>query len=137
MSFLFRTGFGNLHILPSGEVVVSAHGIPPGSTTLRPVVGKDVHPGAGVFPEICEGPENYLWPPISVTNNGWIHCAMIEGTTQDDLYYSKIREWCRWTNPIPIASEIGGPSHNITSSLNSNRVLLMWTWPERPIYTAF
>ncbi len=140
-AFQLRTGFGGFHILPTGEAIACAHGVPAGNTELTPIAVKDASPGAGLFPDVCNGPEAYQWPPISVTSNGWIHCLMIDGATQDNLYYSKIREWCNWTDPVAIGPVSGeplanvGPCHNITSSLNSNNVILMWTQWDHPGYS--
>lgn len=141
-AFQLRTGFGGFHILPTGEAVACAHGVPEGANNLVPIATKDASPGAGLFPEVANGPEGYQWPPISVTRNGWIHCLMIDAATQDNLYYAKIREWPNWTDPIPIGPVAGepianaGPCHNIASSLRSNNVMVMWTQWDHPDATV-
>jgi len=133
-AYQIRTGFGGLSVLPSGEAVVCAHGYSP----LTPIATKDATPGSGLFPDVSDGPSGYQWPPISITQNSWIHCLCIDATTQDNLYYTKIQTWPTWTTPVGIGPVSGeplanlGPCHNINSSHNSNKVVLMWTQWDHP-----
>ncbi|MEO0110173.1 MAG: hypothetical protein ABIL00_05315 [candidate division WOR-3 bacterium] len=123
--FLVRTGLPSLHIIPTGEAVVGAHGTD-GNSPLRPMVAKDVAPGSGLFPEVSEGPEGFTCPLITVTQNGWIHFAIIDYPDGEDIYYTKIRQWPNWEEPILLAEGVG-PFHNITSSLVSNNLIVLWT----------
>ncbi len=118
--FLVRTGLPSLHIIPTGEAVVGAHGTD-GNSPLRPMVAKDVAPGSGLFPEVSEGPEGFTCPLITVTQNGWIHFAIIDYPDGEDIYYTKIRQWPNWEEPILLAEGVG-PFHNITSSLVANNL---------------
>ncbi len=137
-AFQLRTGFGGFHVLPSGEAVACAHGVPEGNTQLTPIAVKDVSPGSGLFPDVFNGPEAYQWPPISVTQNSWIHCAMIDAATQEIIHYAKVRDG-QWTDPVVIGPGSsaeplwnGGPAHNLVSSRNSNNLMVIWTQWDHP-----
>jgi len=125
--FTERSGFGNLDCDPqTGWAVMSTQ---QGATgTIRPLVASDQVGGS-------QGPIGFGWPPITVSFNRAIHCAMIDCTSQDSLWYSRIQPWPSWTTPMkvcPPAPDPMFPCHNIAASKISNKVVILWTCPEIP-----
>jgi len=126
-SFSVRTGFGNLDVNPNDHCAyISAHEAPSG--VYAPVVGKDAAPGTGVFEE-CVGPDNYLWPAISISRPGTVHVGLIQDPARTDLYYSKIAPWCTWSEPIEFASPAPQPAFSdqaVAASRDSSLVCVTW-----------
>ena len=125
--FTQRSGYGNLDCDPQSVcAVISTHQGVVGA--LRPVVAR-------IDSGICLGPIGFEWSPIAVTYNRAIHCAMIDATSTDSLWYSRIQPWSTWTTPIkicPPAPDPMYPCHNIAASKISNKVVILWTCPEIP-----
>jgi hypothetical protein len=138
--FTIRSGFGNLDYDPiTGVAVLSTQQSAAGGT--RPVVVRDQAIGAGLY-EYCYGPLGWQWPPISVSYNQAIHCAMIDSASTDSLWYSRVQPWCTWSTPInicPPATSPMFPCHNLAASKISNKVVILWQcsedpYPERAYY---
>jgi hypothetical protein len=126
--FTERAGFGNIDADPvTGVAVVSCHAYHAGG--IRPIVARDIAPGAGIF-EYCDGSpvlDNYLWPLIGVSRNQTVHMHCLDDPARTDVWYSRAVTWCNWDPPMqvtPIAPTF--PAHNITASKVSNKVCLMW-----------
>jgi hypothetical protein len=121
--FTDRSGYGSLDADPSTGVAISSRHY--GATTLSPGLARDMAPGAGIF-EYCNGPEGYLWPPVSVDESGWFHIGLMDDPGRLDLYYTRVQTWCNWDNPSLAASPINFPTHNIAASKVSQKVCLAW-----------
>jgi hypothetical protein len=126
-----RSGFGHLDADPvTGVAMFSTHQTP-GGGAIRPVLGRDMAPGAGIF-EYCDGSPNceaYLWPPISIDANQVVHCALNDDPTRNQLYYTKVATWCNWETPVLITSpqpDPNFPTQNIVASKNSQKVCITW-----------
>jgi len=133
--FSVRSGYGNLACDPVSQVaLVGAHSGSP----IGFMVGRDIAPGAGIF-EYCDGPDGWLWPVIDAGQNRWIHAAVIDDATRDQLWYSRCTTWCQWSPPVRVAagSDPMFPSHNITASKVSRKVCLTWVVVESGRYPAY
>ncbi|MDW8113843.1 MAG: T9SS type A sorting domain-containing protein [candidate division WOR-3 bacterium] len=130
-----RAGFGNLDINPlEGAGVIVGHVA--GTQNFIPRIAKDIAPGQGLF-DYADCQERFLWPPIAVTNNGWIHVCAVESAPgafrREDLYYIRIRNWPNPDEPVLIAPRRGEPiaplgnSQGIFASKSSNKVVIYWT----------
>jgi hypothetical protein len=129
-----RAGFGNLDVNPiDGIEYIVGH--VSGTQRFIPRIAKDVAPGQGIF-DYCDCPEGYLWPPIAITANGWIHVAAVEddpGGARERLFYIRIRDWGNPEEPRLIAPQPGEPiaplgnSQGIFASKRSDKVVIFWT----------
>ncbi|MGQ9708385.1 MAG: T9SS type A sorting domain-containing protein [bacterium] len=126
-----RSGFGNLDVDPvTGVAIFTTHQQPTGGN-IRPVLGRDMAPGGGIF-EYCNGSpnaESYLWPPISVGSNQVVHCALVDDPTRNALFYTRVPTWCNWEAPVGITApqpDPNFPSQNIVASKNSQKVCITW-----------
>jgi hypothetical protein len=119
--FTQRSGYGNIDLDPQvGDVVFSTH--QGSSGALRPVVSRKDS-------SMSVGPLNFQWPPITVSYNRAVHCAMMSCIDLDSLWYARIEPWPSWTTPIricPPAPSPMYPSHNIAASKISNKVVVLW-----------
>ncbi|MEO0081790.1 MAG: FlgD immunoglobulin-like domain containing protein [candidate division WOR-3 bacterium] len=130
-TFTYRTGFGSLDAKPSdGVAVVSAHHA---TSSLAPVLARDMAPGAGIF-EYCPGEptiDNYAWPYIGVGDQEYYQLAMFDYSTQDDLYYSRSEDFTNWTPAVtipPPQPQPMFPSHQIAVSKvpGSEKIAITW-----------
>ncbi len=136
-----RSGFGHLDADPvTGVAMFTAHQNPGATpTSIRPVLGKDMSPGAGFF-DFCDGSPNaegYQWPPISIDANQVVHCAIIDAATTDQLYYTKVGTWCNWEVPVGIVAPQPDPmfpDQNIAASKVSQKVCVVWVYSEGTSY---
>lgn len=119
--FTQRSGYGNIDLDPQvGDVVFSTH--QGSSGALRPVVNRKDS-------SMSVGPLNFQWPPIAVSYNRAVHCAMMSCIDLDSLWYARIEPWPSWVTPIricPPAPSPMYPSHNIAASKISNKVVVLW-----------
>ncbi|MCX7732185.1 MAG: T9SS type A sorting domain-containing protein [candidate division WOR-3 bacterium] len=136
-----RSGFGMLDADPvTGVAMFTAHQTP-GGATIRPVLGRDMAPGGGIF-EYCDGSPNaegYQWPPIGIDANQVVHCALIDAATTDELYYTKVPTWCNWEAPVSIVApqpQPMFPTQNIAASKISQKVCVVWVYSEGTPYEA-
>jgi hypothetical protein len=95
--------------------------------SVRPVIARDVVPGAGIF-EYSEGPFGFGWPVVAV--NGPYNVAMLD-TGGCLLSHSRIREggWPLWDSVFSVAESVNQPmfeTHNIASSPVSQKVCITW-----------
>jgi hypothetical protein len=110
----------------TGNVVVSGNYSTGG--TIAPELARDLAPGAGLF-EYSQGPLAYRWPVISVGHNQAVHCAVIDATSTDSLFYTRCSPWGTWSTPIRIpypAPDPYFPNQNISASKISNKVIIVW-----------
>jgi len=133
--FSDRTGFGNLEADPNtGVAVISAHHA---TGSLAPVVARDVASGAGIF-EYCPGEptiDDNAWPAVRVGSNGYYQMAMIDYTSQDNLFWSRATSWCNWDPEVSVpgqAPEPLFPDHNIAASQVPGRADVCITWVNSP-----
>lgn len=121
--FTERAGFGSLDADPVTHAgVVSCH-----AGSIRPVVGRDIAPGAGIF-EFCDGSptlDGYLWPPVAVGQNQTIHLALVDDVSRNGVWYARMATWCNWQLG-PQHGEPTYPTHNITASKVSDKVCITW-----------
>jgi len=121
-----RSGFGTVDVDPStGVAYVSAHH---GVVSLKSSIAREVGHGSFLF-EYCEGNEGYLWPVTALDSAGWVHAALIDDATHDEVYYSRMRTWCQWEQPQHAAGTMPDPeypSHNISASKTSGHVAETW-----------
>jgi hypothetical protein len=119
-----RTGYGNIDISTNGVAVVSAHYASGGG--LSPIVATDADVGAGIFDYSSGDLEGYCWPCIGVDTNNDYHLAMVDYTTQDDLYWSRSTdEGVNWETPMFMASPKFS-DHNIAASKVGPKVCITW-----------
>ena len=126
--FTDRNGFGSLDVDATGRPYVSAHM----GTPLRPGLARELGHGSGLF-EYSLGPEFHLWPAVAVTANGWMHLAVIDDASREELYYARSRTWGVWDPELRIPSpqpDPMGPRHNIAASKVSDRVCVTWVHSE-------
>ncbi len=130
-TFAVRSGFGGLSADPvTGVAVLSTH-----AGAIRPIVARDVAPGAGIF-EYCDGSptlDGYLWPPVDVGQNQTIHLAPVDDASRDGLYYSRATTWCNWDSPIGIPApqpDPTFPTQNICASDVSDKVVITWVFSD-------
>ncbi|MEO0118946.1 MAG: T9SS type A sorting domain-containing protein [candidate division WOR-3 bacterium] len=126
-----RCGFGNLDINPmEGNEFIVGHVA--GTQYLVPRIGKDVAPGQGIF-DYGDCQEGYLWPPIAITSNGWIHVCAVDDPGRENLYYIRMRDWPTPEEPRLIAPQPGEPiapqgdAQGIFASKTSDKVVIFWT----------
>uniref|UniRef100_A0A7V3UZE0 T9SS type A sorting domain-containing protein n=1 Tax=candidate division WOR-3 bacterium TaxID=2052148 RepID=A0A7V3UZE0_UNCW3 len=138
-----RSGFGHLDADPVTGVAMFTTHQTPGGGAIRPVLGRDMAPGGGIF-EYCDGSPNaegYLWPPISIDANQVVHCALVDDATREQLFYTKVPTWCNWEAPVSIVSPQPDPmfpDHNIAASKVSQKVCVVWVYSEgTPYYPAY
>jgi hypothetical protein len=121
--FVERAGFGSLDADPvTYGGVVSCH-----AGSIRPIVGRDIAPGAGIF-EFCDGSptlDGYLWPPVAVGQNRTIHLALVDDVSRSGVWYARMVTWCDWQLG-PQHGEPTFPTHNITASKVSDKVCITW-----------
>jgi len=136
--YTVRSGFGNLDADPvTGVAVFCAHNGAP----LAPQAARDLAPGSGIF-EYCDSRptvEGYQWPPISIDESQRIHCHLLDATSQDVIWYTKVEPWCTWAAPVGVASPQPDPmfpDHNIAASKVSDKVILTWVNSEGTPYEA-
>ncbi|MBS4015854.1 MAG: T9SS type A sorting domain-containing protein [Candidatus Latescibacteria bacterium] len=127
------SGFGGFDYHPiTGVGVAGTHQTYAGY--IRAVIAMDSAPGAGNF-RYTYGPALYIHPPIAVTNDGAIHCALIDYSSQDSLFYARVQPWDTWSTPINIPPPAPQPFHhnlNIISSKTSNKVVVFWHAADDP-----
>jgi hypothetical protein len=124
-SFTARTGYGSLAVNPAtGCAHVSAH-----CGSIYPTCIRDQSPGSGNFEEgpgtpICDG---YIWPEITVAQDGRVHCLLYDDATGTRLYYTRIDPWGTWHEPIEIGMPFPGyPSSFIEASDQSGEIVASW-----------
>ncbi len=134
-----RAGFGHLDADPvTGVAMFTTHIIPSGQG-IQPVLARDMAPGTGIF-EFCYGYPNcegYLWPPISIDSCQVVHCALNDDATRNDLYYTRVQEWCNWEAPVSIVGaqpQPAFPTQNIAASKVSQKVCVAWVYSEGTPY---
>lgn len=137
--YVARAGFGHLDADPvEGVAIFTAH-LTSSSGTLMPVLAKDMAPGTGIF-DYAPGEPNcdgYQWPPISIDGQQTVHCALIDGATQDQLYYTRVQNWPNWQTPVSIVGSQPDPmfpDHNIAASKVSEKVCVVWVYSEGAPY---
>ncbi|MGB9741795.1 MAG: T9SS type A sorting domain-containing protein [bacterium] len=134
-----RSGFGMLDADPVTGVAMFTTHQTPGGGAIRPVLGRDMAPGGGIF-EYCDGSPNaegYLWPPIAIDANQVVHCALVDDATRDQLYYTKVPTWCNWEPPVSIVAPQPDPmfpDQNIAASEVSQKVCVTWVYSEGTPY---
>jgi hypothetical protein len=140
--FSMRTGYGRIDVDTNGVAVVSAHHA---TSTLAPIVARDVEAGAGLF-EYSNGEptfDNYAWPWIAVNMNGAYQLAMIEYVNKENLFWGRSTSWETWDPAVSIPSPQPEPRHNAqniaTSKVpGSNKVCITWVgttpgvWQQNP-----
>ncbi len=139
--YTYRTGFGSLSARPSdGAAVISAHHA---TSSIAPVLARDVEAGAGIFDYLPGEPtiDGYQWPYVSVGSQEYYQLAMIEGATQDSLYYSRSPNFVNWVQAQPIPSpkpDAMFPTHQIAASLvpGSQKVVITWVATGSTPYTG-
>ncbi|MEO0088221.1 MAG: T9SS type A sorting domain-containing protein [candidate division WOR-3 bacterium] len=129
-----RCGFGNIDVNPmEGNEFIVGHVA--GTQYLVPRIAKDIAPGQGIF-DYGDCQEGYLWPPIAITSNGWIHVAAVEddpGGARERVFYIRMRDWPTPEEPRLIAPQPGEPiapqgdAHGIFASKTSDKVVIFWT----------
>jgi hypothetical protein len=124
--FGVRAGYGSLDVGPnSHNAYFSAH-----CGSIYPTCVRDQSPGSGTFEE-CSGQataDQYLWPPIAITSDEKVHVALVDNSTTNGLFYSRIDPWCTWSVPVSI-TEGNDPQFSdqfIEASKQSNNVLISW-----------
>jgi hypothetical protein len=126
--FPWRTGYGNIDVDTNGVAVISAHFTSGGG--LAPIVASDADVGAGIFDysEVDQG--EYEWPGIGVGSNNYYHLAMMDYSSQDDLFWTRSTDQGGWETPMSIASP-GFPTHGIATSKvhGSQKVCITWVVP--------
>jgi hypothetical protein len=130
-TFQYRTGFGSLSAETSGVAVISAHHA---TTSLAPVLARDAAPGAGIFEYGPGEPtiDNFAWAYVGTGQNLYHHLAMIDYTSQDNLYWSRSTSWGNWDGAVSFPSPMPEPmfpDHNIANSRvpGSNKVCITWS----------
>jgi len=119
-----RTGYGNIDVDTSGVAVISAHYASGGG--LASIVATDADVGAGIFDYSYGDLDGYCWPCIGVDTNNYYHLAMVDYTTQDDLYWSRSTdEGANWETPMFMSSP-KLPDHNIAASKVGPKVCITW-----------
>jgi hypothetical protein len=134
--FAERSGYGMIDTDTNGVAVIFAHDTTGASSVdYAPVVARDADVGAGIF-EYSYGEnstlDHYEWPWGAVGMNGTYHMAMIDASSQDNLYYSRCTAWPAWDNAAGVPSSAPEPlfpSHNIVTSKlpGSNKVCITWS----------
>mgnify|MGYP005831283883 CR=1 FL=1 len=134
-----RAGFGHLDADPvEGVAIFTAH-LTSQSTSLMPVLGKDLAPGTGIF-DYAPGEPNcdaYLWPPISIDGQQTVHCALLDDATREQLYYTRVQSWPEWQPPVSIVGSQPNPTfpdQNIAASKVSQKVCVAWVYSEGAPY---
>jgi len=119
-----RSGYGNIDVDTSGAAVVSAHYNSGGG--IVPIVATELAPGAGIFDYSGGDPGEFQWPCVGVNTNNYYQLAMIDYTTQDDLYWSRSTdEGANWETPMFMSSP-KFPDHNIAASKVGPKVCITW-----------
>lgn len=137
-----RSGFGMLDADPHTGVAMFTTHQAPGGNPIRPVLARDMAPGAGIF-EYCDGSPNaegYLWPPIAIDSNQVVHCALLDDATRDQLYYTRVPTWCNWETPVSIVAPQPDPmfpDQNIAASKVSSKVCVVWVNSEASPEVAY
>jgi hypothetical protein len=122
--FVQRSGFSGMDYDPiTGNAVFATSQYISGVTRL--IIARDQAPGAGIF-ETGQGPSGYRYPAVGVTNNQAIHIAMIDITAECNLWYDRSQSYNIWSTPVLIQPSIKFPSHNISASKISNKVIIFW-----------
>ncbi len=141
-TFTYRTGYGSLDARPSdGVAVISAHH---STSTLAPVLARDMAPGAGIFEYLPGEPaiDNYEWPWVSVGHQEYYQLAMIDYATSDLLYWTRSTDYTHWDSPLevpPPQPHPYFPTHQIATSKvsGSQKVVITWVNTEALPYPGF
>jgi hypothetical protein len=134
--FAERTGYGCLDAAANGAAVISAHHAT--TANMAPTVARDADVGAGIFDYGPGEPaiDLYEWPWVSVGTNGSYHLAMIDATSQNNLFWSRSTTWPpSWEAAASVPSpqpEPNFPDHNIATSKVSSSSKVCITWVNTP-----
>lgn len=127
--FTTRTGTGNLDVdAATGGVLLCsyANSIPP-----YPVLARDAEPGAGIF-DYSRGPDGYLWPVVAVGQESVAHVVMVDDSTREGGWYSRVRG-SGWETPEELLHP-GTPTFALASARTGFGVCLAWTGGGRNLY---
>jgi hypothetical protein len=93
--FPTRAGYGTLDVdLVTHLPFISAHLI-----DNIPALARGTSPAAQAF-ELCQGPNAFVYPDLSLTPNGVAHVSTIDVSTQREVFYFRVTPWCTWSVPL-------------------------------------
>jgi hypothetical protein len=132
----WRGGFGNLETdYWQGTALMS--GNDSGLASLRPVVARDIAPGAGIFEYAnCSISAAYRWMLLA-WGGDVVQCIVLADSSLD-ISTSRVVSWPNWE--VPQGSFEPGPhfpSHNIAAARTNARVCVTWVVAELPAMPGF
>jgi len=96
--------------------------------SIRPVVARDVAPGAGIF-EYREGPVGYGWPLVAVGPDSAPYNIAVLDSSGYFLGRTRMATWGVWDSVFGVADSGSQPmfeTHDIASSPVSSKVCITW-----------
>lgn len=100
-----------------------------------PIIAVDSVPGENNFivRELDSSLMGCQRPPITITQNNYLHIICVDSTTQETLLYSRSTDYgVNWQKPVPLSGNrlLQDPTYNIAGSKSSNRLAVVWTQPD-------
>jgi hypothetical protein len=121
--FTTRSGLGNLDACSAtGCALFCSYAV---ANPIRPFLARDISPGGGIF-EGSDGPDGYLWPVLAIGQESVAHVVMVDDSTREGAWYSRVRSWPTWETPEEL-TQPGTSTLALASARTGLGVCFAWT----------